>query len=184
MERQQGRPSLPDDAVERVRTAIEELIDLEKQNGVRGAIARAAARLGITGPALSQIRSGKNKPSYATAEAVAKALGRDPQVLLSGTPAPERWVERPVRYENLRKVVTSLRGQRHDQFLDEVLVSAALYSPTDLPEGTWQALLDGLYARWRGKAVPERERPDDDDDPIAASMEAARKKHAKRKSRG
>lgn len=99
------------------------------------------------------------------------------------TPMPERWVDKPVRYENLRRVVTSLRGTRPDEFLDEVLVSAALHSPTDLPEASWMAMLDGLYARWRGKAVPERERPDDDDDPIAASMDAARKKHAKKKSR-
>jgi len=93
------------------------------------------------------------------------------------TSPPERWVERPVRYENLRKVVTSLRGERPDEFLDEVLVSAALYSPTDLPEASWKAMLEGFYAEWRGKAVPEPIK----DDPVAEAMAKARKKHAKKK---
>lgn len=96
-------------------------------------------------------------------------------------PAPERWVEKPVRYENLRTVVTSLRGKRPDAFLDEVLLNVALYSEHDLPEASWKAMLDGLYAEWRGKAVPERERErPDDDDPVAAAMAEARKKRGKR----
>lgn len=95
-------------------------------------------------------------------------------------PTPERWVEKPVRYENLRKVVTSMRGTRPDAFLDEVLLNVALYSPTDLPEASWKAMLDGLYAEWRGKAVPEPL----EDDPVAEAMAEARKKAAKKRGGG
>lgn len=85
----------------------------------------------------------------------------------------------PVRFENLRTVVTSLRGKRPDAFLDEVLLNVALYSEHDLPEASWKAMLDGLYAEWRGKAVPEPL----EDDPVAAAMAEVRKKAAKKKDR-
>lgn len=94
------------------------------------------------------------------------------------SPPPEVIVEKPVRYENLRRVVTSMRGERPDEFLDEVLVSAALYSPTDLPEMSWKAMLDGLYAEWRGKAEPDVLPADED--PVAEAMAEARRKLGKK----
>lgn len=97
--------------------------------------------------------------------------------------APERFVELDPRYPNLAITIEWLRGQMPDDFLRD-FAKTALKSDADMSREDWYHEAKSAYARWRGKALPERPPPDEDDDPIAEKMAAARKKIAAKKRGG
>lgn len=73
----------------RVRKALERLLAEDAAtHGERGSVARIARRLGLTGAAVSQLKSrpdgspGKHGPSLTTAAAIARELGMAPEQLL------------------------------------------------------------------------------------------------------
>src|SRR5690606_32388971 len=169
--RRTSRGLLSEEEIAAAQQALRELLEKHGRQTV------VADLLGFTQQSISAALR-KNNPQIgpALARAIEEHVGRPLVPPTPPTSTPERWVERPVRYENLRKVVTSLRGQLPDEFLDEVLLSAALYSPTDLPEASWKAMLEGFYAEWRGKAATEPL----EGDPVAEAMAKARKRVAKK----
>lgn len=86
-----GPPGLTDEQVARVLAALATLVEQEtKRGGERGAIKRVADRLGVSDAAVSQLRPRrdgqppKNKPSHATAAAIARELGWSPEQLIYG----------------------------------------------------------------------------------------------------
>lgn len=74
--------------MQRVRAALEQLLAREvAAGGERGALSRVAARIGLSAPAMSQLRPRgsappKNAPSLPTAAAIARELGMAPEQLL------------------------------------------------------------------------------------------------------
>lgn len=82
---------LTDEQAKRVRAALARLLDEDAtRHGERGAVARVARRLGLTGAAVSQLKArpdgspGKHSPSLPTAAAIARELGMSPEQLLYG----------------------------------------------------------------------------------------------------
>lgn len=80
--RSPGRPGLAPQAASRVRELVEEMLSREPYIG-RGGVTRLAEAIGISQPALTQIRQGGGV-SPDTAVAVARLAGVDPRDLLGG----------------------------------------------------------------------------------------------------
>jgi len=134
-----GRPSLRPDQVQRVRSALRQLY---RDRYGENATAMAAA-LGRSQSAVSQLLSGKNAPSYETAERVAALKGVHVAELLGDAPtsglrpSSETLKDRP----NLADAVEFVRarGRASERAIADVCAAAAFVP--DLDVSVWIALL-------------------------------------------
>jgi transcriptional regulator with XRE-family HTH domain len=141
-----GRPSLEPEQAQRVLDALNELL-----RGKFGGNASALGReLTMSQSAVSQLVSGKNAPSFSTAERVAKVLGKSVLELLEGAPRPE--VDRDLlaqkRVAGLkghRNLLSALRYVQHEQVVstetEGVAMTLASHLPDDLSTPTWIAIM-------------------------------------------
>lgn len=129
-----GRPSLPSDAVERVRAAMKRLRDERYE----GNVTKLGKALGISQSAVSQLLADvpKNRPSFATTDAVARLLGVSVHELLSG-PA-EAVVVEPDVYPNRARAVAAARLLGKDErAIERVRQIPGSKSDEDRPVGKW-----------------------------------------------
>lgn len=127
-----GKPSMPDDEAERVRTVMRSLVEERKYTRTGLAVA-----LGISQPRVSQILGGLGKPGYETASKVAEFAGLPDQFwkarVAAVMSAREReWLEmllRAMGYSaELAHETAVATAYQHDplRFTPEKIVAAAL----------------------------------------------------------
>lgn len=101
--RKPGRPGITDEQANAVRGLLRQARDAR----YRGNATQLSLALGLTASAVSQMLSGKNRPSYDTVLLLAGFLQVDPGRVLDGTAvvqeaAPDRYPERTAALVRLR----------------------------------------------------------------------------------